>query len=126
MRHLAHDQQPTPAPPVLHVVATAPPFDVASLPVPVIDWHAVYAVLADWERADQPTGEQIARVIAAHEATCPHHVLVAGTPAAGFELTGPVDPNDPDVIDFIRDHVDTEWWFVPVAAFPDGVTGGRP
>lgn len=79
-----------------------------------IDLDAIYAALADWDRDDQPTNEQIAAIIGAHEASRPASVIIVGNPADGFACVGPVRPDDPDVTDYVETHVNDDWWYLPL------------
>lgn len=88
------------------------------------DLDAIYAELAAWEPADQPTGEQIEAILAAHDASRGRSVLVVGNPADGLELIGPVHPDDADMLRYAEDH-GADWWLLPLTPLAD-TSRGRP
>lgn len=122
---------PAPLPPTLptlsvvragphtHDQATNDPGERTDLPTPVIAWDAIYAALDRWEPADQPTGEQIATIIATHDATRPKQIIVAGTPLDGYRFIGPVHTRAAETAEYIHHRIDTEWWFAPLVSLPD-------
>lgn len=89
------------------------------------DLDAIYAALAAWEPANQPTGEQIEAILAAHDTNRGRSVLVVGNPADGLELIGPVLADDPDMLRHAEDH-GADWWLLPLTPLADAIAGRPP
>lgn len=48
------------------------------------------------------------------------HVLMVGDPFDGMRIIGPIDPNDPNLEDYIAANCkDVTWWYVPVTSLQD-------
>jgi len=84
----------------------------------------VYDALDGWEPADQPTGEQIEAILAAHDSRRGRSVLVVGNPD-GFEIIGPVHADDPDMLRHAEDH-GGDWWLLPLTPLAEALAGAVP